>query len=503
MNNYNYKQTETELDIKACLWGIITQWKAVILASLIMAALVCGAKYVKEIQSYKSQMAEQREIAEQIPLSADEKVTKALEQLPEDERSAVEHIIKEQEWIDEQRDYLQKSVLMNTDTSNQRALYMLFDINCESSDKTATLKQAYKLCQYDQNLTKDLKKVIAPDADEYFIQELLSVECSDDITNNIEETGGPFAVRLILPEDADASAAEEKIKKEIEKYTSEHQLIGQHTVSFVGAEVIYFYNRDAVSNKQSLINNINALETNIKNTQNALSDSQKEALTAITTIRKEAALIDDAAEQIANTEESANTEEIKAPEWSIKYALLGFILGVLFYSFIYITMLIIRGRIGSAANAENNTGVRLIGEIYYDNEPVGIAKILHSKFIENRHYRGKADKNVQIEKSANAISALCEHSGIKNVTLLDATGIPASDKATEIIDSLLSSVGKKGIDTSTVDVSEEIVDMDLLGIEYAVLVINDNTKIPAVNRLIAMCDDYGIKVFGSVYVSEK
>ena len=498
MNNYIYKQTETEVDVKECLWEIITQWKAVLLVSLIMALLVCGAKHLKDLQSYKSQMAAQKEIEEHISLSAEEEVTKTLEKLPDNERSTVEHIIREQEWIDEQRAYLQNSVLMNTDTSNQRALYMLFDISSVSLDKTATIKHAYRLSQYDQNLTKKLKNMISPDADNYVIQELLSIEFFDDNTNyNTEKTGGSFAVRLILPEDADASAAEEIIKKEIEDYTAEHQLIGQHTVSFVGAETFYFYNRDAASNKQIILNNINALETNIKNAQSLLSDSQKEAINAITTIRKEPDLIDQ------TVEETTATEEIIAPGWSIKYAVMGFIMGVLIYTFIYITILIIRGRIGSVANVENNTGARLIGEIYYDNEPVGMAKILHSRFIESLHYRGKADKNAQTEKIVNALSAICEHSGIKEITLLDTIGIPASDKATDIIDLLLSSVIKNGIEASTVDVSEEIVDMELLGIKHAVLLISDNTKIPAVNRLTALCEDYGVKIIGSVYISEK
>ena len=121
MNSNNTGRIETVINVKEIIWDLLEQWKAVLITALLVMALVAGAKYAKDMKSYEAAQAE-KEAQKQSTASAEDQIRDVLEALPESERSTVMTIVNQNEWIEKEKEYINKSILLNTDPTNQRTL---------------------------------------------------------------------------------------------------------------------------------------------------------------------------------------------------------------------------------------------------------------------------------------------------------------------------------------------------------------------------------------------
>ena len=122
--------------------------------------------------------------------------------------------------------------------------------------------------------------------------------------------------------------------------------------------------------------------------------------------------------------------------------MLGFILGVFFYICIYIVTVVIRRRVESPRCMANYAKSRIVGEIYYDNEPHGISKLCHSKLAMRLRHRGGCNTESQLNKCADSIKALSENAK-EDVTFLDLTNKHTNLRRSEIINQLIDKMQKK------------------------------------------------------------
>ena len=131
MNNSTYQQPETLINIKEIIWDVLEQWKAALIAALLMALLACGAKYAKDMRSYNAREAAEASKAE-TNISTEERIAAILEGLPEDGRATVEFMIEQNEWIETEKDYINNSILMNTNPTAQRTLTLTYYVEATS-----------------------------------------------------------------------------------------------------------------------------------------------------------------------------------------------------------------------------------------------------------------------------------------------------------------------------------------------------------------------------------
>ena len=69
MNNQTYQKQVIEINIKELIWDLLAQWKAVLLVSLIMALLMCGARYAKDKSAFDASIIAQKEAEAQKALA--------------------------------------------------------------------------------------------------------------------------------------------------------------------------------------------------------------------------------------------------------------------------------------------------------------------------------------------------------------------------------------------------------------------------------------------------
>jgi hypothetical protein len=501
MNSQTYGQKkDIELNIKDLIWNLLTQWKAILLVSLLMAMLICGVKYLGDVRAYKAETAKISEAEAQASLSNEDRIAAILSALPDSDREAVLMVLREQEWLDEQRSYMKESILMNIDPANLRALKLIFDIDAENASDVPVLHQDYALFIGSKHFRNEIGKAFDSDAQDKYIGELINTWNAVGPETDMGQTGSVLFVQIVLPADADADAVAVAAEKAVKTYSKGIQDKYAHKITLANRDLSIIYSYDIVNRFNDTFYKINSMNNTVIGAINSMTDEQKDAFDAILAIRTG---VEDV--QLDNT---AGDSELTAPEYSMKYAFLGFILGLFLYAFIYVILLIMKRQVNSAANVQSYTGSRLIGEVYCDSDKKGLKKLFHSKIIDKYYHRGKTDQITQIEKVADSIEAVCKHAGINKLALFDMTGSSSSsetnDKLKGVIKSIMNAATDRGLEVDIVDVydSDYFCEKKMIDIDNSVIAVSSDTKINSLNRILSLCSDYSVNTMGGVYTAE-
>lgn len=504
MNYSSYQQPEMEINYKGIIWDLLEQWKAVLITALLVMILVAGAKYYKDNSAYDNATREQTE-SSQAGLSAEERISKILETLPEEERETVEFLVRQSEWIETEKEYMNNSILMNSNPANQRTLKLDYYISIAdvSESKMTALVYGYVGHLNNENLIKSVGQAIASNTETKYIAELISVNGDrggnanntgngSSLEINSDADGAVIEVCVVLPDYSDAEAVESAMTSSLTSFTPElNKRIGSHSINLINTSETFIYNAAAVKNHNDIMINIFNLQSNSKNMQVGLSEGQRTAISSIEAIKKDSASPTEKEQIDDNKENSAMSK----PGLSKKYALLGFILGAMAYAFVYLILVIIRGRIRYASDVENYTQARLFGEIYNKKEHKGIDKLLNSAFVDKYRYRNKLDSELQSTKIVDALSAACEHAGTKELTVIE-TG---SNEFSKHIDEFLEKAKKQGLKLNRVVATEDIDEKILASSPDVMLIINSGSRISNASKLAALCREYDANILGNVF----
>ena len=496
MNNLIYQKQKRELDFKEIAWNILSQWKAVLLLSLVLMLIICGSQYRKDMEQYKSDVAAKEEAAKMNVLSQEERIEAVMDALPEEERAAAYFIISERDWAKKQKEYLRESILMQTDPANQRVLKIVFDIDCENNDDVPVLVHSYMTYLYSNEVIEAIKPSIKANTENKYIEELFYNDGIKETDTDISGNSGTIEVSIVLPEDADAEAVASAISSAFSDYNKEKAKNRPHSIEMAEFDVVHTYNSNNVNKRMSAFNNVNNIENTLRTAETALSASQRAAVEAVMKIKGEAN--NDSGSDIAE-----NT--LSKPTISKKHILLSLILGICFYIVAYIAFLIFRGCINSAADAAHHTQSRTLGEIYYAGDNKGLRKLFHSNIISKVRYKNKRDAEGQINKLVNSLKAVCEHAGISSFSIINITGKDDTNSFTvnEILDKMADSAKSIYPDASLINITDSFEESDMLSLDDALLIVSNNTKVSELEDMMSLCCDYGKKILGNVYVSER
>lgn len=505
MNNQRYQKQIVELDLKELLWDLLAQWKAILVVSLVVALIVCGCKYAKDKSAYSVEVNAQKEAEEQKSISKDERIAIAISALPEKERDAVKLAVEQSVWINNQKEYLQKSILLNENPANQRVLDLRYYVETGSDASATPLIYGYSGHLTDQKTVDALRNVLGEDLEDRYIKELINCTKISDSGISEDDEKGVFGVSIVLPADADAVAVETVITNSLQEYkaTLSDRIIA-HNLSIISSSEGSFFDDGTAARKNNLLNNIYAMQNVLKNNENSFSAEQKAAFESITLILNE---IDE--ESVLDSIDSAKGEakvqsddELVAPGISAKYAILGFIFGMFLYAFCYVLYIISKGCVSSAFGIESYTGARLIGNVYYKREHKGLEKILHSNFVNRLRYKNLPGLDVQLAKIEKSIEAVCAHVNARSLTIIGMTDLNAKNSVGNAFTTISSALDEKGIESSILNTTSELEEKDLLNVGKAILLVGDDTKISHIRKVAALCHDYDINLLGSIYFGE-
>ena len=483
------------VNIRAIVTELLLQWKAILIVALLMALIVPGLKYSRDMKSYNDECAKQEESKDE--KSADEKVEDILAALSASDRSDVEYVIEEKDWVRKQREYLNKSILMNTNPTNQRTLLFEYKVSSPESGNMTALMYSYLGRLDSKDMLKQLGAIIDPDADIRYIAELISYDL--DRFTNIESDVKDMVLefRLVIPEDIDAAAVEQAVTACLSEYSDVlEKTIGSNQISYLTALEFVRYNGEAVNNRTNINYSINNVQNNIKNGTSTYSDQAKAAIEAIDAVKT----AEYEMENIENIEEIEEENAPVHPGFRKKYAALGFLLGILIYAFIYTFRVIVKGNITSAADMRTYTAGRLLGEVYSETEYKGIAWLLHSKLVDKFIYKGKLDVEKQIDKIASSLEAVSVHSGVDKIKFICIPDFFSESGNT--LKMITAAAKERNIDSQIIKTSDELDETELISVDNCVLVAGCGSKAASVVNLAGLCREYGIKHLGNIYIRE-
>ena len=493
----NTNQQLLEIDFRELIYKLLSQWKAILIASVVMALLICGMKHVQDVNAYKAAQEAAKIAEQQASIPLEERIAGVLEALPDEDREAVSFLVQEKRWLNEQKNYFNQSILMKTDPSNQRVLKMVYEITGEEEADMQGLLHNYVMFLYSEEICDAVKPYIAPGADNKYISELFYEDKDDNSSENITDNKAIFEINLVLPEEADADEITAALDKVIKTYCSETQSEHHHSIKKVSADDVHLYHKANVDNRNSMFSNVNGMQNNLRNFETYLTESQNAAWTAINAMLTKA----ETAEETVEAGAEAAEEVAASPGFSKKYALFGFVLGVFLYAFIYVVILILGGVSVSAASLKNISGSRLFGEAYYDNKATGLKKLFHSRLVNKIYHRNTEECNRNIEKMKASIDAACRHKNIEQLSYIDLTGEESKISAPDVFAAVAKGSPEK---TSSIEINadDQFSEDTLLQINNAVLVAGNKTKAATLSKIFSLCRDYDIDLLGSMYIAE-
>ena len=507
----NYESNETVINLREVIWDLLSQWKAVLIVALLMALLVAGAKHAKDTRAFNAAEAQQAADAA-LDLTAEERVAEILDALPESERSTVEYLANQNEWIEMHKEYVNNSILLNTNPDRQRTLileyYVSIDKAAAAKSKILALVEGYRGYLKDEKLVASVGKAIDPEAEPKNITELIRSDTSlatDTNEYDVVSAGVLLKIYVVLPEGADPDAVEAAMTESLKKYSTElTSKIADHSLTMIRAIESYIYYADAVNNKNNTLYAINNLSNNTKNMMSGLSEEQTAALEEITALMNES---DEDETSTETAEVSIGSDEegvLTKPAFSKKYAVLGFALGVFAYAFAYLVIIILRGRLNSASDVQDYTRARLLGEVYYDTDRNGILNaMLHSKLVSKYRYHGKGDTEVQLNRLSDALDSAAKHIGAKEITLFMLDDSHEDSTVKNIVSRIIEKAADSGLKINVENTADDIEEKKLLSVENAAFVANSNTKAKTICNLASLCSNYDVRILGSAYVAEK
>ena len=483
----------TIINMKDILYNLIAQWKAVLIVAVFISFALTGLKYAKNIKMYADEMNKKKEIETLTEASEAELTSNVLESLSGDSRTTVEYMIQQKEWVETEKEYINKSILMNVDPTSQRTLLLDYYIYTEdlSNSRVASIVSGYTTYIYSEKVIEGLRKIVSPSLDTKYIAELISFPSytSAGASSNDNDGDSLLEIRVVIPEAANAKDVEELFTSELTAYSSElSNSIGKHTITLVRSSEAKLYNSTAVSTRNSIIATIYNTQNYIKTMESSMTDEQKAAVNTIMSIKH----------STPKSESNPKEEQLNKPGISKKVAVLGFMLGMLIYAFIYLVFVVIKGRITSASQIQYYTDVRALGECYYIGRYKGFRRLLHSKKAQSFIYRRKLDTTKQIQKIISSVEAACLHASNYVVSVL-ITHSPDAEYW-DVVDSIISKMRERGIKANITKISAETEEKEIAAAKDAICIFSGDTNVAAITKLTSILAEYGVKQIGNIFI---
>ncbi|MBR2706484.1 MAG: hypothetical protein IKE74_04500 [Mogibacterium sp.] len=492
-NSYNAPR-EIEIDLADLIWKLLMQWKAMLLVCIAMALLIPGIKYAKDSSAYKAELADKKKAEEEASKPVEDRIDAALKLLPADQREDVLFVVQQQDMVDVQKEYLNNSILMNTDPANQRQLALKFVLKSDNGTDMRTLANSYSTYLHRADTLESLREIISPDTDIVYIEELIDTRNEDIWAGDVESA--MYTISITLPDDVDADRIVELIDSEVDEFHDEiNSSVGEHSIFRVNVEDRSVFNKDMIDRRANLTYTINNLNSSIDSAKGKLSVEQQAACESIVAIKQSSGSV-----QESVPKEETSSSDTQKPGFSKKYAVLGFALGAFLYAGIFVVLLVLKKVVASASTAQSYTDTRLLGEVYRRVNHKGLRWLLSSDVVASWRYKDKLDSDKQISALAATVDAVCAHHGIDKLTMI-LSGV--DNVFDDIVDRIVTTCSSENNKISINLVNADKMDEKTLGsVKNAIYMLCSKSKVDNLGNLISLIKDYDVTPLGTVYLEE-
>ena len=412
------QKQEKEVSVKEIFWKILFGWKCLLISAIVVAVLFAGVFYLRDWKNYKQKSKEQtsdRTETENMFTEAEEKQLQTAEML--------------QKLISERLAYVEDSVKMNINASEENALVMNWYIASDyqfnytedvKQDYTEALVVAYEQYVQGGTLAQKVSEDMELEYGDKYLDEMFQVKNPSD--------SAVFTLEVVYP-DADVL---QKMETEIEnvmlqKAADISQSVGSHTLKLISKDIVVRVDAELAEYQQNVSNGVVSYQNWLNSIKGAMSTEQINALASNEKIQE-------------NGQSNINAKaELKKPELELKKVILGLLLG-LFVGMGWITCKVIFStKLQSSEELEELYGVRELGVI---EKPAKTGAV--NKMLLRLKNRGK--KQLPMETVVNLILSNivleCER---KKCTTIYLTGSEIEKMDKEILKQLIHGLEAEGL----------------------------------------------------------
>ena len=484
MNNSN-----KQIDIRDIFLRLLSQWKAVMIVSLLCALFMAGFKYHKDVTNYNAAVAES---AKQEELSQDEinnRIEEILDKLG-DERALVNLVLQQEKQIEQQEKYINESLYLQLDPDSVTSARISYRIISDENELNKIYQIYYAFFNSDEFISR-LASVMECDKDSNYIRELVSFEVPDK-KYSLSENGPTVNLRIIIPANTEPEKilefAEEEMSKCQKKYKDSAYEIEQ-----ISKGIYTEVDTDINTQKTNAIINMNSVQSALKVNRTSLSANQSNAIKEIKKL-----LSYNSKEEGASAHTTA--PEIESPHINKKYVAIGFIIGAILYALCLILNMLIKDLIWSTSDAEFITGSRVLGSINSETKGSGLDMLLHSKFFEKKLYGDIASAEKQ-KRTGESIISICNKRKVNNVSFVEFE--EKDEKLSSVIDTIRREIDNAGITTEVIRFDSDANELKLSLIDNLILVVSINeTRADLVRSVVALIKEYSINCLGVICLQQ-
>jgi len=510
MNEYRMVD-EQEIDLLDFLKSMLEQWRGCVIVGLICMLVAVGVRYSLDMKAYNSAVEAAAVSAENAEQSAVIENNALLEKAvaATNPGVALNYYVAWKQY----KDSYDGSILMKLDATNVRTLGLDYILKCEEAGSDYVASYYGRLGtreDFTESLSKALGEEGIPDG---FISDIVEVSATGSETGN----GGYILIKIKLPEEADAAEVEKAVTSYLSSASGNNaEVMGHHDISLVSSGVSESFDNGVVNAQSNAVSNIESWKNKFLNLYKTLTaDEKKEVDNVIASVETGEMSYQDVREEYSaqksisvNWNESSVVQKVVAPaedklpavpSFSIKYAAIGFALGIFAYAGCAFALLVLIRRFRNGEEAASALGLRSYGDIY-EYPYHGFAAFLHDKKV----YAWRHKKASDAAQVAAAIGAKAEHGAIKSLTcvILGDAGKAGQECIEEIVKKA-SGTGVK-IDVKKAPEGLASISEEEIGKFSPVLVtvVSGKTHPFRAAELLSRLNEYDIPVFGMNFIEK-
>lgn len=389
---------EQEIDLKDLMFAVLHKWKGILLVAIVFAILLGG---VKAVMTYRNQNNEEN------ILEAEENYEEELHAYETSKETLERELGNLQTDIENQQNYMEKSVLMNMspyDIYEARAdIFIKTDYEImpgmvyQNVDYTDTILQTYQSVMTSVAFLSHIAESTGIDVQ--YLQELIKIERGSTVIGSTSKLTNLLTVKVKNSSKKDAEAVLKKLLDGIELLQANITAnIGEHTVNTVNKSTGATVDLALADQQREKNNQLINLQQSLEEKQQALDDLEEpEKLT------------------------SASTATIKD---GIKYGVLGGVLGGFMMVFFICVIFVMSDKMYSSKELRRRSGIKVLGIFPVSEKKSGMVNNLLNR-LEGKIYSASAE-----EEAALIAANICNYAN--EVKKLLVTGTIDEKKIAEV-----------------------------------------------------------------------
>lgn len=365
------EKVEREINLKELFWQILFGWRMFICFGVVFAVLLGGVKYKKDFKNYQTSQQE-------IDLESIEN------ELTEKEIQEVQEAKRLMERIEEYENYLENSALMHINLYEKPVVELQYYID---SDYTFNYTQENENDYTNDLMNQYVNYIVSGKMGEKVIKEANLAITQVDVSElwTISQVGNSILIKFTCPDAQKMNEVAKSIESLLKKKETEFQEIGSHKLKLLGESQNVVVDTGLIDRKNSILNNISALNSQLKTIKANLTDSQLNLL--------------------KSEQESTKNDESKdnlTPRINFKYMILGAILGIFIVCALIVCKMLFTVKLQNSEDIYFLYNTRLLGEIYIPKEKKGFLSIIDNKLWE---LKNRKRKKLTIQQQVKIVAA--------------------------------------------------------------------------------------------------